>query len=60
LAVLTGFFANPGAWLWFFAGEVVVKCVVNVVRNRHHFPVKKTANFLKIIFWPDQIGLEKL
>ena len=39
--VFAGVFEKPECQTWCFCGQVVVECVVNVVRNRSFFEVEK-------------------
>jgi hypothetical protein len=39
-----------GGWTWFFGGENVVDCVVNVVGKTSFFGDEKYATFLNFIF----------
>jgi hypothetical protein len=45
LRFLRGVLENVGGWTWFFDGENVVKCVVNVVRKTVFLRGEKYATF---------------
>jgi hypothetical protein len=48
--VFEGVLEKRGGWTWFFGGENVVDCVVNVVGKMSFFGDQKYATFLNFIF----------
>ena len=62
MADFTGFFnggrGKEGVCVWFFDGEIVVKCVVNVVLKRHFLGDEKYATFSTLFLRHSQIGKE--
>jgi hypothetical protein len=49
-AVFAGVFENSECWMWFFCGQVVVKCVANVVSGRSFFGVEKMRHVFQLFF----------
>jgi hypothetical protein len=48
---LQGFLQKRGAKVWFFDGEIVVECVVNVVKKNYiEIARKRYATFFRFIF----------
>jgi hypothetical protein len=54
LAFLRGVLRNTGLWWWFFDGENVVICMVNVVDETCDFRSKKIRHEFQLYFWSDQ------
>ena len=51
VAFLLGVLREMGCRTWFFAGEIVVDCVVNRGWLAHVFWVAKICHFFRIYFW---------
>jgi hypothetical protein len=56
LEFLRGVLRNTGLWWWFFDGENVVICMVNVVNKTCDFCSKKIRHEFQLYFWSDQHG----
>jgi hypothetical protein len=54
LAFLRGLLENVAFSAWFFDGENVVVCVVNVVTKTRDFHSKKIRHEIQLYFWSDQ------
>jgi hypothetical protein len=54
LEFLRGVLRNTGVWWWFFDGENVVVCMVNVVNKTCDFRSKKIRHAFQLYFWSDQ------
>jgi hypothetical protein len=53
---LQGFLRKAVCSVWFFGGEVVVNCVVNVVLRHHVFRERKNCNVLDYFFNQPVLG----
>jgi hypothetical protein len=53
---LQGFLRKAVCRAWFFCGEGVVNCVVNVVLSHHVFGERKTCHGLGLFFQPARFG----
>jgi hypothetical protein len=53
---LQGFLRKAVCRAWFFRGEVVVNCVVNVVLSHHVFRERKTCHILELFFLQSCFG----
>jgi hypothetical protein len=53
---LRGILENTVFWVWFFDGENVVDCVVNVVRSQRVFEARKIRHG----FWKYFLGIGTL
>jgi hypothetical protein len=54
MCVFEGCFGKVLVLAWCFCGEVVVECVVNVVRRRRALGAEKHATVFNFIFLPSQ------
>jgi hypothetical protein len=50
--VFEGCLKKRGGWTWFFDGENVVKCVVNVVFLHYLFEGRKIRHIFRLYFLP--------
>jgi hypothetical protein len=57
LVLLLAISRKMRVWVWFFGGENVVECVVNVVFWQSLFRREKCARFLGFIFRDSRFGL---
>jgi hypothetical protein len=50
MVILLGFFKNMVGWLWFFCGEIVVKCVVKHGQLHHVLRRQKVRHKFELYF----------